>query len=106
MEQLGELAQLINKDLDPGDDRMLVPVSNLDINLLKEKLSMLILYMLENQFEKLCNTMYRLDVSEKKFSDVLTKYPPQEAAPAIAELVIEREMMKVKTRMLYRNKEL
>lgn len=106
MEQLGELAQLINKDLDPGDEKMLIPVSDLDINMLKEKLSVVILYMLENQFEKLCNVMYRLDVSEQKFSDVLNKYPPQEAAPAIAELVIEREMMKVRTRMLYRNKQL
>lgn len=103
MEDFDALAKLINHDLDTGEEQMLVPVSGIDYSELHSKLSVIIAYMLDHHFEKLCNIMYRLDVSEKKFQKVLTGRPAPEIAPAIAELVIEREMQKIRTRILYKN---
>lgn len=106
MDQFVELARLINKDLEPDQESMMMPSMDIDLNILREKLSLVIGYMLENQFEKLCNAMYRLDVSEKKFHEVLTGKDPEEVVPSLADLVIEREMQKIKTRILYKNKKL
>jgi len=106
MEELTELAVVINKDLNAGDDRMLIPMSGIDYSELHARLTSVIGYMLEYQFEKLCNVMYRLDVPEKKFRKVMKENAPDDIAPGIAELVIEREIQKIRTRILYKNKQL
>ncbi len=106
VERLDELRALINKDLDTQEDGMLIPGGHPDLNFLHEKLTLVINHLLENNFEKLLNAMYRLDVSERKFHEVLTGAEPGEISSKLAELVIEREMQKVKTREMYRRKEL
>lgn len=99
-----EVAKLVNKDLDTDSANMAIaPQAGLSQNMIREKLILVIGYMLENQFEKLCNAMYRLDVSEKKFHEVLQSGEPGEIAGKLADLVIEREILKVKTRMLYKD---
>lgn len=99
-----EVAKLVNKDLGTeGQETAIVVQEGLNQNMIREKLTVVISYMLEHQFEKLCNTMYRLDVSEKKFNEVLASNDPAEIPGKLADLVIEREIMKVKTRMLYKD---
>lgn len=85
---------------------MLIPAGHPELSYLHEKLTLIIGHLLTNNFEKLCNAMYRLDVSERKFHEVLTGSDPAEISSRLADLVIEREMQKVKTRELYRRKEL
>ena len=106
MEKIEQVRELINKDLDTREDGMVIPGGHPDFNYLHEKLMMVIDYLLQNNFEKLCNAMYRLDVSERKFNEVLTQSDPADISSKLADLVIEREMQKVKTRELYRRKEL
>jgi|OpeIllAssembly_1097287.scaffolds.fasta_scaffold2383959_1 hypothetical protein len=99
-----EVAKLVNKDLGTdGQETAIVLQEGLSQNMIREKLVMVISYMLENQFEKLCNAMYRLDVSERKFQEVLYSGEPAEIPGKLADLVIEREILKVKTRMLYKD---
>lgn len=99
-----EVARLVVKDLerDPGS---FLPEqkSGIDRNMLKQKLIEVISHMLDNEFEKLCNAMYRLDVSEELFHKALNETPKDVVPAVIAELVIERELQKVKTRRLYKN---
>lgn len=85
---------------------MIIPGGHPELNFLHEKLTLVIDHLLQNNFEKLCNAMYRLDVSERKFHEVLTGTEPSAISARLADLVIEREMQKVKTRELYRRKEL
>ena len=106
MERLEQVRELINKDLETQDEGMVIPSGHPDLNYLHEKLTLVIEHLLQNNFEKLLNAMYRLDVSEKKFHEVLTGSDAAEVGPRLAELVIEREMQKVKTREMYRKKEL
>jgi hypothetical protein len=102
-ENYEELASLINKDLDTSSEGMLIHTKGVDQNLLKLKLTEVIDHLLNTDFEKLCNAMYRLDVSEHKFHKVLTEKSKEEVAPALADLVIEREWQKVRTRRLYKD---
>jgi len=106
MDENGQLAGLINQDLGNQEEGMLIPVSGLDRNMIREKLAILIEHLMQSNFEKLCQAMYRLDVSELKFHKVMTEKPTEEIASSLADLVIEREMQKVRTRIMYKRKEL
>jgi hypothetical protein len=106
MEENEQLAALINKDFDTEGDGMPIPAGGLTRDNIREKLETVIAYLLLHNFEKLCQAMYRLDVSERKFDEVMTRSAPEDLPGDIADLVIEREMQKVRTRILYKRKEL
>lgn len=97
------LNELLSKDLQLDEEEALVGGDeSIDLNTLHEKLSLLVAYLLEKDMHRLLNAMYRLDVSEQKFHDAMLSESKQEAAIRIADLIIEREMQKVKTRLEYR----
>jgi hypothetical protein len=97
------LSELINKDLQLDDEDALISgEENPDLNLFHQKLSMLVAYLMENDMHRLLNAMYRLDVSEAKFDEAMQRESKEEAALHVADLIIEREMQKVKTRLYYR----
>lgn len=99
-----EVARLAVSDLEREPDGFLPERKvKIDRNTLKLKLEQVISFMLDNEFEKLCNAMYRLDVSEKLFHQALTENPKEIVPSLLAELVIEREIKKVETRKLYRD---
>jgi hypothetical protein len=50
--------------------------------------------------------MYRLDVSEARFDKAMNENDLQDIPYSIADLVIEREMQKVRTRIMYKKGEL
>lgn len=64
-------------------------------NALKEKLAIRIADMLENDWQRLSNIFYRLDVSESKVTRVLKSVPIPEVPYQLAELVIDRQLQKV-----------
>jgi hypothetical protein len=99
-----EVARLAEKDLEREPESFLPEKQNaLDHGMLKQRLEEVISFMLENEFEKLCNAMYRLDVSERLFNRAINETPKEAIPSVLAELVIEREMQKVKTRRLYKD---
>jgi hypothetical protein len=106
MDENEQLASLINKDLGNQEESMMIPLNGLDQNMIREKLAILIGYMMQDNFEKLCQAMYRLDVSEPKFDRIMNEKPIGEIPYAIADLVIEREMQKVRTRIMHKRGEL
>jgi hypothetical protein len=96
------LNELIHKDLQLDEDEALMKEEHIDLSTLHEKLSMLVAYLMEHDMHRLLNAMYRLDVSEARFHAAMQSDSKQEAAIRIADLIIEREMQKVKTRLHYR----
>jgi hypothetical protein len=107
MDENAELAGLINKDLGSIESNMLIPAgAGLDRAVIREKLALLIAHLMQNNFEKLCQTMYRLDVSEARFDKAMHEHDLPDIPYAIADLVIEREMQKVRTRIMYKKGEL
>ncbi len=73
------------------------------INELKDKLSQLISYLMEKDFERLLQAMYRLDIDEKKFWIILEGSEREKISLELADLVIQRELKKLETRQKYKH---
>ena len=58
--------------------------------------------LLNSDMERLLNAFYRIDIDENKFKQVLAQEEPQNVAKKLATLVIEREILKAKTRLHYK----
>jgi len=54
-------------------------------------------HLINNDFERLVQLLYRLDVPEKKLKDALAAHPAN-ADSIIAELIIQRQIQKIQTR--------
>ncbi|MCO5239790.1 MAG: hypothetical protein M9904_07015 [Chitinophagaceae bacterium] len=54
--------------------------------------------LIEHDFEKLVNLLYRVDVNEQKLKQLLQSNPDKDAAAIITTLIIERQMEKIKSR--------
>ena len=90
-EDIQKTAQLLHKNWD------LATPSELDWESLREALRVQLLWMLESDFERLVQTMYRLDVFENKFQAALRLPTVGERAVALATIVLERERLRLAT---------
>ena len=54
--------------------------------------------MIKTDFQKLVNVLYRVDVNERKLKYLLQENVGEDAAVIIADLIIERQMEKIKAR--------
>ena len=59
----------------------------------------------EKNMEKLMWLLYRVDVSERKLHATLKETPPEKFAPVIADMIIERQIQKIKSRSEFGGKE-
>lgn len=58
---------------------------------------------LQTDFEKLIAALYRLDVNEDKLRSLLRRHTGQDAAVIITDLVLERQLQKMKSRQQFRS---
>jgi hypothetical protein len=82
---------------------MSIPVT-LDEEELHQQLSVYIGQLIETDFQKLVNLLYRIDVSETKLRSFLTDNPDSDAASIIAGLIIERQLQKIKSREQFKQR--
>lgn len=68
---------------------------------LREKLSRYINDLAENNFQKLVSVLYRIDISESRLKKLLKKNPGINAGNIIADLIIERQEQKIKSRQQF-----
>jgi hypothetical protein len=54
--------------------------------------------LIHTDFQKLVTILYRVDVSERQLKKLLKENPGQDAAIIMADLLIERQLQKVKSR--------
>jgi hypothetical protein len=87
--------KLIIKDLEIDDHGL----SFSTLEKLKTWLTAEIRMMIDRDFQKLLNMLYRIDVDEQKSKIAFADDDP---AVSLAELIIERELKKVETRKKYR----
>jgi len=57
--------------------------------------------LINNDFQKLILILYRMDVSEIKLKQLLKENPGTDAGPIIADLMIERQEQKIKSRQQF-----
>ncbi len=78
---------------------------NISFELLKERLSSHINFLIQSDFQKLVSILYRVDVNESKLKNLLKENQGFDAASIITDLIIERELQKIRSRQEYRNDE-
>jgi len=79
----------------------LLPQTSLTV--FKEKLAVYINELVNHDFGKLIHILYRLDVSEQKLKSTLASSSAN-AGILIAEMIIERQVQKIKTRERFRQR--
>ena len=67
----------------------------------KETLAIYINRLIQTDFQQLITILYRIDVSEPKLKLLLQQHPTEDAGRIIAELIIERQLQKIKTRQQF-----
>lgn len=71
----------------------------------KEILTARINELLANDFNKLISILYRLDINESKLRLLLQQQEGEDAAGIITDLIIERQLQKIKSREEFRPKQ-
>ena len=71
-------------------------------NEMRLKLQSAIDSMISNDFQRLVGILYRVDVNERKLKYLLQENVGEDAAVIIADLIIERQLEKIKTRQQYK----
>ena len=71
-------------------------IAEFQSQLLLEKLAQEINQLILNDFEKLIQCLYRMDVSEIKLKELLQKNSDTDAGTLIAKMMIERQLQKIK----------
>lgn len=100
LETLEKTAQLIDQQL--GSTLVSTQSSLIDgYEALIAQLTPFIQALLNDEFERLLQLMYRIDVPEAQFSQALGQANPDDIAPAIAQLIVKRQLQKVQTREKY-----
>lgn len=69
---------------------------------LLEKLSSHINHLIQSDFQKLISVLYRVDVDEKKLKQLLEDNSERDAGTIIAELIVERQLQKIRSRQQYK----
>ena len=95
-EQLQIIQHLLKKDLD-------MELKEAHTNeQVKNELIHFLQFLLDNDFERLLQGLYRIDVNEEKVKQILTVGAPENITRDLAELIFERQQQKAITRMQYR----
>lgn len=59
--------------------------------------------LLDNDMSRLLNLLYRIDVDENKAKSILASEAPDLVAVSLSRLIIDREILKVQTRLKYQS---
>lgn len=69
---------------------------------MKKQLTDFLNVLLNKDFERLLQGLYRIDVNEEKVKEILYVGSPEFIADNLAELILNRQLQKATTRMQYR----
>ena len=75
---------------------------NISFEVLRERLSSHIIFLIGADFQKLVSILYRVDVNESKLKQLLKENPDADAAIIISDLIIERQLQKIRSRQEHR----
>jgi len=99
-----EVAEVIAKDFQIADSESLIPVNEIEnLDKFKEYLTDRLTYLLENKYDAFINILYRIDVNEEKLAKLFSETNRTFIPDALADLIIERQLQKIKIRQQYRS---
>ena len=102
-EEISSIQRFVSKDFVKSDFSTLIP--NNDFERLEEfrrYLTKKMQGLLDNDYNLLINTLYRIDISEKKLSELFSSRNRESIPQKLADLIIERQIQKINFRRKYR----
>jgi hypothetical protein len=79
-------------------EQLEVDIIGIDHSAIRQTLADKINELISKDFSKLVSILYRMDVSEQKLKDLLKENPTTDAGLLIADLMIERQAEKIRSR--------
>lgn len=105
--QIKEVAKFIEKDFMVSDNSSLIP--SVELNSLEEFRNYLtdkLRFLLDEKFETLVNLLYRIDLNEEKLAAMFSGSNRSLIPQQLADMIIERQIQKIRFRKLYRSGEI
>ena len=83
-------------------ESQLLPVQN-DLIIIRQHLINRVSQLMARDYQRFLNSLYQIDVNEKKVREIIHSKNRISIPERLADLIIERQLQRVKTQMLYRN---
>jgi hypothetical protein len=101
--QVSEVTRFVEKDFLISDNKSLIPSTDLvSLEEFRKYLTEKLKFLLDNKFDMLVNILYKIDISEKKLSQLFSGKNRDSIPATLADLIIERQLQKIKLRKLYK----
>lgn len=102
-EEIFSIQKFVSKDFVKNDYSSLVPNNDYErLEEFRKYLSDKMKDMLDKNYNLLINTLYRIDISEKKLSELFSAKNKESIPQKLADLIIERQIEKINYRKRYR----
>ena len=106
-DHLTDLTIFVSKNFEISELDSLIPAGDFEtLEEFKAYLTDRLAFLLDNKYDTLINILYRIDVSEDKLSRLFGEQNRDYIQAALADLIIERSLQKVRFRQKYKNGEL
>jgi hypothetical protein len=104
---LTDLTIFVSQNFEISGSDSLIPVCDFEtLEDFKAYLTDRLAFLLDNKYDTLINILYRIDVPEDKLSWLFAKQNRDYIPAALADLIIQRSLQKVKFRQKYKRGEL
>jgi len=101
--QVVEIVKFVEKDFLMADSTSLIPSTDLaSLEEYKKYLTEKLKFLLDEKFDTLVNILYRIDISEKKLSQLFSGNNRDSIPASLADMIIDRQLEKLRLRKLYK----
>lgn len=101
--QVVEIVKFVEKDFLISDNNSLIPSTDLtSLEEYKKYLTEKLKFLLDEKFDTLVNILYRIDISEKKLSQLFSGNNRASIPASLADMIIDRQLEKQRLRKLYK----
>lgn len=102
-EEIYSIQKFVSKDFVKSDYSSLIPSNDYEkLEEFRKYLTEKMKEMLDKNYNLLINTLYRIDISEKKLSQLFAAKNKESIPEKLANLIIERQIEKINFRKRYR----
>ena len=102
-EEIVSIQKFVSKDFVKNDYSSLIPSNDYEkLEEFRKYLTDKMRDMLDKNYNLLINTLYRIDISEKKLAELFSSKNKDSIPDRLADLIIERQIEKIHFRKRYR----
>jgi len=101
--QVVEIVKFVEKDFLLSNNNSLMPSTDMaSLEEFRKYLTEKIKILLDEKFDTLVNILYRIDISEKKLSQLFSGKNRDSIPASLADMIIDRQLEKIRLRKLYK----